>query len=73
MSFREEPSTKEAWKLPEENRLITVTVPMLMVIGRLKFPFNLKNCNFAEKKVMPLVVLGAFIVYFGIAAIFYFD
>ena len=31
----DEPGTKEAWKLPDENRLITVTVPMLMVIGRL--------------------------------------
>ena len=31
----DEPSTIEAWKLPEEKPFITVTVPMLMVIGRL--------------------------------------
>ena len=31
----EEPSTIEAWKLPEEKPFITVTVPVLMVIGRL--------------------------------------
>ena len=69
----EEPGTKEAWKNPDEKRLITVTVPTLMFIGRLKFSFDLNNRNLSEKTVMPLVVLGAFIAYFGIAAIFYFD
>ena len=39
----EEPGKKEAWKLPDENRFITVTVPMLLLIGRLEFLFKFKS------------------------------
>merc|ERR1711872_1073807 len=52
------PETKEAWKLPQKKRSKEAYVPMLMVI---------------EKKVLPLAVLVAFIIYFGIAARFYFE
>ena len=34
------PETKEAWKLPREKRSKVTYVPMLMVIGKLHFPYN---------------------------------
>jgi len=49
---------KEAWTMATVKRSKTSLVPVLAVI---------------EKKVVPMIVLFAFFVYFGIAATFYFD
>ena len=68
------PETKEVWKLPQEKRTNVDYVPILMFIGKFHFSQKLSQCLYpSEKKVMPLAVLVAFIIYFWIAAIFYFE
>ena len=64
--------TKKAWKPLQEKQSKVDYVSMLRVVG--KTHSWCKSDHYpSEKKVMPLAVLVAFIIYFGIAATFYFE
>ena len=66
------PGTKEAWDIPQKKTRFMV--PMLLVIGKLHFPQTTEDPPFSpETKLLPLAVLVIFIVYFGVAANFYFE
>ena len=72
------PETKEAWNVPNKKRSNVAYVPILMVIGKFHLSLVLivkllLTLLCSEKKALPLMVLGAFLVYFGIAASFYFE
>ena len=70
-----DPEMKEGWNIQERKPKIN-HVSMLMVIGKFPFFFRilfLKTTFSSEKRVLPSLVLVAFIVYFGIASIFYFN
>ena len=71
------PETKEAWNV-NKKRSNVAYVPILMVIGKFHLSLVLivkllLTLLCSEKKALPLMVLGAFLVYFGIAASFYFE
>ena len=66
------PETNEAWDIPQKKTRFMV--PMLLVIGKLHFPQTTEDPPFSpETKLLPLAVLVIFIVYFGVAANFYFE
>ena len=69
-----EPDTKEAWNVPQKKRSKIDLVPNLMIIGRSHL-MQVSTCLLypSEKRVVPSAVLIVFVVYFGTAAIFYFE
>ena len=70
--------TGEAWALPEKGATTINSAIILGAIGEFNLPFliiektDLKTC-LSEKKLMPMIVLSASIIYIGVAATFYFD
>ena len=68
----------EAWALPEKGGTTINSAIILGAIGEFNLPFliiektDLKTF-LSEKKLMPMIVLSASIVYIGVAATFYFD
>ena len=69
----DEDKTKEAWTMAKMSRSKTSFAPMLAVIGKFCWETWREIDFFSEKKVVPMSVLSAFFVYFGIAAAFYFE
>ena len=76
IQLEDEAKPKEVWTMAKMNRSKTSFMAMLAVIGRFVMLRNLdltKINSLSEKKVMPMIVLFAFFIYFGIAATFYFE
>ena len=70
----EETDPKEAWIISDIKPSIANSVTLLMMIGKVLIIFLFPNPNIlSEKKLLPLSVLFASIVYFTIAASFYFE
>ena len=73
IELQDEPNPREAWKSIQMKHSRTSIVSMLLAIGKSSFTETVKpRYIFSEKKVMPLMVLSAFLIYFGIAASFFF-
>ena len=66
--------TKEAWIDLQEKRNKVTFLPMLLTMGKFHSKYKSQVVNLSpEEKVLPLTVVISFIVYFGIAASFYFE
>ena len=73
IEFEDEPKRREAWRSVDMKYSRTSILSMLLVIGKSSFTDIMKpKTIFSEKKVMPLMVLSAFLIYSGIAASFFF-
>ena len=64
---------KEAWTITQKKLAKASPLTMLMTIGKAYKYLILNQSVLSEKKVMPMIVLFASIVYFAIAASFYFE
>ena len=66
---------KEAWTITEIKSSKAGSLTMLSMLGKvlIRFLISYRNDFFVEKRVLPLSVLFASIVYFAIAARFYFE
>ena len=65
---------KEAWTFSEIKLLKAGSLTMLTMTGNILISFLISyRTALSEKKVLPLTVLIASIVYFAIAASFYFE
>ena len=65
---------REAWTLGQPYRTKSSFVSKLLVIGEYLINIDLtKLYLLPEKRVVPLTVLFAFFIYFGVAASFYFE
>ena len=66
---------KEAWTMSEMKPSKAGSLTMLSMLGKvlIRFLISYRNDFFVEKRVLPLSVLFASIVYFAIAARFYFE
>ena len=74
VSQEDEANPKEAWTISEIKPSKANSVTLLTMIGNVLIIFLFPNPNiFSEKKLLPLSVLFASIVYFAIAASFYFE
>ena len=67
---------KEVWNDPQEKRNKVTIVQMLPIMGKLPphvdLILNSSTFFLPEKRVLPFAVLVSFVVYFAIAAFFYF-
>ena len=71
---KEQDKPLEAWIPDHSNITKKSLVTKLLVVG--KYSTSASSILFIllpEKKVVPLIVLLAFFIYFGVAASFYFD
>ena len=69
----EDDSPKEVWTMSEMKPSKAGSLTMLTMIGKFSHMItNFLHIALSEKKVLPLTVLFASIVYFAIAASFYF-
>ena len=64
---------KEAWTITQKKLAEASPLTMLMTIGKAYKYLILNQSVLSEKKVVPMIVLFASIVYFAIAASFYFE
>ena len=63
----------EAWIPDHSNSTKTSLVTKLLVVGKYSPSASISFILLPEKKVVPLMVLLAFFIYFGVAASFYID
>ena len=74
ITIEDETKPTEAWASSQKRSSKVSTVTLLSIIGKVNTKFLILTRNaLAEKKVLPLSVLFASIVYFAIAASFYFE
>ena len=73
VNMENDSTLKEAWTMSEMKPSKAGSLSMLTMIGKVLLLNNFLFIALSEKKVLPLTVLLASIVYFAIAASFYFD
>ena len=73
VNMENDSTLKEAWMMSEMKPSKAGSLSMLTMIGKVLLLNNFLFIALSEKKVLPLTVLFASIVYFAIAASFYFD
>ena len=72
----DEPKPKKAWVMWSIKDRSKNPIPVLTMIGKiLRFKTLMLTVDiiFAEKRVMPLTMVLASLIYFGVAASFYFQ
>ena len=71
--MEDDSTQKEAWTLSEMKPSKAGSLSMLTMIGKVLMITDFWHIAISEKKMLPLTVLFASIVYFAIAGRFYFE